>query len=164
MFSVNLSTLIHDIKEMVIPHGQRNEKALHMVFDVSLRRDYSTNFCRREFLHFLMYSPYGSTVHTFFARQEFGSLYETKMEDLDWENISNHDSCWRSAIGDRIHSVSMEMANQINAMAADDGMEKIAPINMKQNTWFVGWGRNAWKLIDLEVRKVGDYKYEPVFK
>jgi len=157
MFEMPISRLVADIKEMLLPRGQPNDKALYMRFDVSMHVYKPTDIRRRCFLNFILYCPHGGSVHTFFAEEPFHP-YIQDLRNLKWDNTSNHDSCWRSdGVDSPVSRVYSRMADEINAQLDAQGFKTIAPAHMHKHV-NLSWGP-AWKLIDVEVRRDPDQDY-----
>lgn len=159
MFAMKLSDLAATLKEYFIPCGKGNEKALLLSFDVGMGG--STAPHQRSFLHFVLYSPHGGPVHTFFAEQDFGD--KRSIEDLEWENASNHDSEWRSdGIESPVDRVYFRMAREVNDFRKELGVEEVAPKDMPQNCWFNMFRPHGISLIDVVVERDYDsdrYKF-----
>jgi hypothetical protein len=153
MFEMKLSDLVSDIKEQVIPRGQDNKKALYLCFDVGLRV-YGPEYIeagRRSLVHILLYCPYGGSVHTFVAEKSFGPY--GPVSKLEWENTSNHDSCWRSdGVDSPLSRIYFRMADEINKELKDSGHEPMAPVKMSQSCHFNMIGE-SWRLVDVKLSR-----------
>ena len=157
MFEMKLSDLASALKEQVIPRGQHNEKALYMCFDVGLRIYSPIEAHCRSLVHILMYCPYGGSVHTFVAEQDFGPTKSPK--ELVWENTSNHDSCWRSdGLDTPLSRIYFRMADEINAKREAAGYETMAPVQMSQSCHFHMFG-DTWRLVDVKLSREDQKTY-----
>lgn len=157
MFQADLGEVIADIKKMLIPPGQTNPKALYIRADIGMRVYEPTDIRRRSFLHFVLYSPFGGSVHTFVAEQNFDGHEE--LNELAWENTSNHDTCWRTdGLRSPISKVYFRMADEINAVLVEQGYEGVAPARMDSRA-SLAWGSEVWKLINVRVKRVPGESY-----
>lgn len=149
MFEMRLSDLVSTIKEQVIPRGQHNEKALYLCLDVGLRVYSPIEASCRSLVHILLYCPYGGSVHTFVAEQDFGPTMS--LRELEWDNTSNHDSCWRSdGLDTPLSRIYFRMADEINAKLEATGHEGQAPVRMSQSCHFNMFG-DAWSLVNVKL-------------
>lgn len=98
-------------------------------FDVSAS-SYTDNhrFGRRMSIHFLLHGVSKSgSVRTFFATDDNCFTKARNIPYENWENISNHDSCWRDAIRSKVSEVYFHMCKEVNADRENAGLESIAP-------------------------------------
>lgn len=152
MFHMNVDTVVSELKESLLPRAQINEKALYVCLDLRLRHyrhvSEGFEFGASTFVHFVLYSPYGSSTHTFIAQ---GDPY-ADLSLLAWENTSNHDSCWRTdGVGKPLHEIFMDLANEVNRQVHEAGFPTVAPVEIKQHCAFRM--SNPWSLIDVEVKR-----------
>lgn len=160
MFAMEVSDVIATLKEQIIPRGQENGKALHVLLDLRMHLyEDDLEVSRSAFVHFLLHCPHGGSTHTFMAD---GEPY-AKLSDLHWENTSNHDSCWRSdGLRTPLSNIYFDMARQINGTP---GLSKsYAPKDMQQVAWF--HFSKPWELLDnIQVKRNSDdrYKFDLIF-
>ena len=149
MFEMGISDVIVGIKERVIPRGQANPKALYLCFDVGLRVYSPMEVSRRSLVHVLLYCPYGGSVHTFVAEKDFGPY--GPVSKLDWENTSNHDSCWRTdGLNTPFDKIYFRMADEINEELENAGHLAQAPVRMTHRGYFNMVGE-SWRLVDVKL-------------
>lgn len=83
---------------------------------------------RRMSIHFLLYGVSKSgSVRTFFAADDNCFATARNIPCENWENISNHDSCWRDAIRSKVTETYFNMCRGVNADREKIGLESIAP-------------------------------------
>jgi len=101
-------------------------------FDVSASAYNPKRECRRrQSIHFLLYGVSKSgSVRTFFAEDENCFMKARNIPCERWENVSNHDSCWRDAIRSKVNEVYFRMCDEVNEDRVRLGLEKIAPVSM----------------------------------
>lgn len=126
MFEMSLESIMSAAFEQ-FARGQGLTMAFS--FDVSASSyGHSERYHRRMSIHFLLYgiSKSGS-VRTFFASNDRCFAKARNISCEDWENISNHDSCWKDAIRSKISEVYFRMCQEVNEEREKDGLEKLAP-------------------------------------
>lgn len=151
MLEMNLETLISGIVNQVLletPYKDRDiKKGLHFGFDVSLSsyvngKEYNV----RKGLH-LVYYARTNYVTVFSGVTE--KFFTSPKEVTEWKHEATHDSCWRDIVA--FTNLYFDMAERVNEKRVIAGLKSVAPKNMEQNVFFMGFGRDVWNFIDVEI-------------
>lgn len=166
MFALKADNFVCYLKNTLLPHdinqweslggGEYRKPGLMVTLDITLA-DYSPcnegkePIQRRADAHFVMC---GNT-NTFALLTGRAQRFE-----IDWskfENISNHDTCWRSAIGDFLNGVYFKWAEEINAELPKK--KRKAPKDLSQHC-FAGFTGHRMLMVtyatDAERNRPGD--------
>ena len=142
MFQMPLSALICYIKK-AINHNQ----AILMEFDVKLSVFSPPAHTTNRF-SILLYCPDEGRTHTF-----------TKINDQQWKNTSNHDTCWRTdGIDSPLSALYFTMADDVNNELSSSNYLPVAPKDMHSSVYPVD---KLWKMVDIKLkREATGYSFE----
>jgi hypothetical protein len=136
MLKISINDVVNTIVTSQLVRQGRNNEALYMAFDISIRH-YNKNksYERRQGLHLVYHCEQSSTyVSVFSATSQ--NPYD-KLKDIDsWKLESHHDSAWRNI--SVFSQVYFSMTSEINADLVNDGMNEVRPCDMNESNSFVG--------------------------
>lgn len=160
--NLNSEAILSSIVESMLPRFSDNKLGLTMTLDMGMhdfgygsdgntreRRELSV----RRSLSFLFHRPSNYTK-VFYWEPEPGSkglkiLPGYAKEPLDWYMLSDHDSCWRDAIGSKVTDVYFQMAGAFKGRKRT-GVE-LRPCDISQHNSF--WSNPSYVLLDVFEQK-----------
>lgn len=157
MFNMDLHNVICPLFRQ---HQSSEQRGLAMVMSFDCRlydHDVSRNG-EAVSLHFLMYSPYGRSVHTYVAKDGNPFQRPNVFDMSRWENISNHDTCWREAISGFVYKQTMEMSDALNMERKGAKLESKAPIDFGMLVGFQDY-KFAYRLASVSQERDPDLPY-----
>lgn len=152
MLEMKIETLVAAIVRQELRGKGREGEALYFHFDLGM--GYYTDdqsYKARKGLHLLYYltPDSGSYITVFSAVTDspFTKIGEIKK----WKHECTHDTCWRD-IG-VFSQVYFAMAEEINAMLKQDGLEEVAPKDMSEHNSFPIFNDLAYSWKKVRVSK-----------
>lgn len=123
--------------------GRGKDKPMAFSFDVRVAsHENHDSYHASCSAHILLYAKTeNGSVRTFFARRERCFDRYTNVPDEQWENISNHDSCWSDAIRSKLTRIYFDLADEVNVKRKEAGLKEIAPKDMQTMVHASDWDR-----------------------
>lgn len=118
MFTLKAADFVCYLKDTFVPHGVEGWESLD---DGSIRKpgilvkldirmaDYENDKRRGGDIWFVLAG--NCNAFAYFTEKH---MWESELPYAEFENISNHDSCWRSSVGDFLTKIYFQWAKEIN--------------------------------------------------
>ena len=128
MFQIEVANVICTIKEALLEQGQLGDgsyKALVISADLGMD-DYESGETKRGVVHFI----FSGNTSVWFAHVDALSRWDSVLID-EWENTSNHDSCWRTdGVSSILSKLYFKWAKEINPDMAPCDLSKFCTLGV----------------------------------
>lgn len=163
MFGLNASTFITNVTEKVLqrkdctwnPDGSVTEPGVLFHLEMRVSTDYIPDNEERGNAFANVWMILSGNTSVFFCTDWDGDKKLRGIVDLkfeDFENTSNHDSCWRTdGVNSPLDDLYFKMCDRINAWRKIQVYKELAPIEMQANASFGIGTYSPW--VDVMITK-----------
>jgi hypothetical protein len=83
------------------------------------------------------------------------------VDEMGWEHIRSHDSCWMDSIRDRLGKIYFDMAEEI---ITESGVEGLRPCDLSDHSSFDIFSKIVWREVLVEQDKTDKNHYRKTVK